>query len=220
MPSLPSPELSPSPLPPSRQPSATRFAPEEPRSAPSLSRAFSEAGSILSERMESATLAAAELLRMPLRCVMLGACCLLLPLGVFLLAPLIVLFLPWLLTIGTTLLLFGGVRVMYIILVSHQHDGPAPISLTTLVTSLNSITLAPPTLAKGGRSGGDNRLRRRATKLSHEEVEAEVEVSEDAERRATDGTLEVRPSLLQHHLHPYNGGRGSVLRNEGSGVSG
>ena len=161
------------------------------------SRAMSEAGSILSERMESAALAAAELLRTPLRCVAAGAICLVLPPAAVVLLPLIMLLMPLLVPIGCVLMFFGTVRAGYIISVSREQEEGAPLlTLTSAMASIN--TRAQNRLTNGSRHDppspegspdrSSSRARYRSSRLSATETPEEVR----RERRATDGTLKVR----------------------------
>ena len=84
------------------------------------SRAMSEAGSILSESMETAAQAAADLVKVPLTMAMVGIACLL-PLADVFIAPLILLFTPLLLSLGFGLTAFGLGRAGLIVTWGDNH---------------------------------------------------------------------------------------------------
>ena len=97
-----------------------------------LDKALSEAGSILSERMESATQMAVELLRVPLRCVAAGTVCLVLPPVVLMMTPFILLLIPLLVPLGFILTLIGIIHTGYIVCVAReQEDGVQPLFMLT-----------------------------------------------------------------------------------------
>jgi len=153
-------------------------------------RAASEAGSILSDRMESAALAAAELLRAPMRCLAAGAIFIFLPSALLVLAPLVMVLLPLLLPIGFMLMLFGGVRIVYIVLLSREEEDGAPlITLTRAMASVNTLAQNSNAMHAGKTTPGESsaELRRRRSKTLVEDMEPHSPVRE---RRATDGTLE------------------------------
>ena len=92
------------------------------------SRAMSEAGSILSESMETAAQAAADLVKVPLTMAMVGIACLFAPLLTVFIAPLILLFTPLLLSLGFGLTAFGLGRAGLIVTWGDNHRRRAAAS--------------------------------------------------------------------------------------------
>lgn len=155
-------------------------------------RAMSEAGSNFSDRMESAALAAAELMRLPLRCVVAGAAFVIVPTVLLVLAPLIILIYPLLFPFGCMLVLLGAMRAAYIILVSRELDTSVSLfSLTSAMTSFDEHAQGRSLRTPDASPKPD----RHRTKLSRKPPQSRnaVETPEEVrrERRATDGTLEV-----------------------------
>jgi len=118
---------------------------------------MSEAGSLLSESMDSAGRAAAEMMRLPLRCAGIGAACILAPVFALLLAPLVLLLTPLLLPIGLVLVVVGLGRAGLIATLSEPvtlelRDAPdaalgAPRSAPEMLTSI-----VPPPVRQGTMS--------------------------------------------------------------------
>ena len=79
----------------------------------------SEARGLISESVDTATGAAGEVLQAPLRWALLGVMCMLLPLVLVLLVPLLILFSPVLLPLGLGMTIFGLFRAGLVMLLGH-----------------------------------------------------------------------------------------------------